>query len=310
MSDYRECLTFRVAMSHPGDTSGIDRLVAGGALAAADIVAIFGKTEGNGCVNDFTRAFATEALKSCLARHLGSDPESVAARVPLVMSGGTEGCLSPHFLVIAARAASRPPTGKALAVGTGFTRAFMPEEIGRHAMVMETAEAVRRAIVDAGIDSANDVHFVQIKCPLLTGDRVEAAKARGQTVVTEYTYPSMGYSRAAAALGIAVALGEIAPERITDKAVGSDFSLWSARASTSAGIELTRCEITLGCAGMTALAARLAGELGLPVIDGVVAGVKLLEALVGLGLKTSKVGGYAKPIPKSYKGLLKPFAPK
>lgn len=243
MSDYRECLTFRVAMGHPGDTSGIDRLVTSGALAAADIVAIFGKTEGNGCVNDFTRAFATEALKSCLARHLGSDPESVAARVPLVMSGGTEGCLSPHFLVIAARAASRPPTGKALAVGTGFTRAFMPEEIGRRAMVMETAEAVRRAIVDAGIDSADDVHFVQIKCPLLTGDRVEAAKARGQTVVTEYTYPSMGYSRAAAALGIAVALGEIAPERIADKAVGSDFSLWSARASTSAGIELTRCEI-------------------------------------------------------------------
>ena len=86
MSDTRECLTFRVAMSHPGDTSGIDRLVAQGALAVPDIVAIFGKTEGNGCVNDFTRAFATEALKSCLARHLGTDPESVAARVPLVMS--------------------------------------------------------------------------------------------------------------------------------------------------------------------------------------------------------------------------------
>ncbi len=67
--------------------------------------------------------------------------------------------------------------------------------------------------------------------------------------------------------------------------------------------------IILGCAGMTALAAKLATELGLPVIDGVVAGVKLVEALVGLGLKTSKVGGYAKPIPKTYRGLLEPFAP-
>lgn len=68
--------------------------------------------------------------------------------------------------------------------------------------------------------------------------------------------------------------------------------------------------IILGCAGMTTLAAQLASELGMPVIDGVVAGVKLVEALVGLGLKTSKAGGYAKPIPKPYRGLLEPFAPK
>ncbi len=46
------------------------------------------------------------------------------------------------------------------------------------------------------------------------------------------------------------------------------------------------------------------------MIDGVVAGVKLVEAAVGLGLKTSKTGGYAKPIPKPYRGLLEPFAPK
>jgi len=68
--------------------------------------------------------------------------------------------------------------------------------------------------------------------------------------------------------------------------------------------------IILGCAGMTALAAMLAQELGMPVIDGVVAGVKLVEALVGLGLRTSKIGGYAKPIPKHYAGLLEPFAPR
>jgi len=68
--------------------------------------------------------------------------------------------------------------------------------------------------------------------------------------------------------------------------------------------------IILGCAGMTALAQILSRELGLPVIDGVVAGVKLVEALVSLGLKTGKTGGYAKPIPKPYRGLLEPFAPR
>ncbi len=230
-------------MSHPGDVSGIHRLIGEGKVAADEIAAIFGKTEGNGGVNDFTRALATESLKACLARHLKTDPESVGERIPLVMSGGTEGGLSPHFLVIAARDAAAKPSGKALAVGTGFTRPFLPEEIGRVAMVTETAHAVSAAIADAGIAGPADVHFVQIKCPLLTGERVEDAKARGMTVVTEYTYPSMGYARGAAALGIAVALDEVTPNKITDKSIGADYGLWSACASTSAGVELTRCEI-------------------------------------------------------------------
>ena len=50
-----------------------------------------------------------------------------------------------------------------------------------------------------------------------------------------------------------------------------------------------RCEaIVLGCAGMADLNAALAAEFGLPVIDGVAAAVKLVEAVVGLGLGTNK----------------------
>jgi allantoin racemase len=56
--------------------------------------------------------------------------------------------------------------------------------------------------------------------------------------------------------------------------------------------------IVLGCAGMADLAAELASRHGLPVIDGVAAGVALAEALVRLGLRTSKLGGYAAPLPK------------
>ena len=60
-----------------------------------------------------------------------------------------------------------------------------------------------------------------------------------------------------------------------------------------------RCEaVILGCAGMADLVDWLARETGIPVIDGVVAGVKLAEALVGAGLRTSKVGSYAPPRPK------------
>ena len=67
--------------------------------------------------------------------------------------------------------------------------------------------------------------------------------------------------------------------------------------------------IVLGCAGMADLAAALGREHGLPVIDGVAAAVKLIEALVGLGLKTSKLGGYAAPLSKRYTGDFLRFSP-
>ena len=67
--------------------------------------------------------------------------------------------------------------------------------------------------------------------------------------------------------------------------------------------------IVLGCAGMADLAADLTRRLGLPVIDGVAAATRMVEALVGLGLRTSKVGGYAAPLPKAYAGEFGRFAP-
>jgi allantoin racemase len=67
--------------------------------------------------------------------------------------------------------------------------------------------------------------------------------------------------------------------------------------------------IVLGCAGMTDLAEDLAREHRVPVLDGVTAAVKLCESLVTLGLKTSKVGGYAKPLVKRYAGLFSDFSP-
>lgn len=67
--------------------------------------------------------------------------------------------------------------------------------------------------------------------------------------------------------------------------------------------------IVLGCAGMADLTQALSRELGAPVIDGVAAAVKLVEALVGLGLGTSKFGDLAYPVAKPYVGLLSHMAP-
>jgi allantoin racemase len=67
--------------------------------------------------------------------------------------------------------------------------------------------------------------------------------------------------------------------------------------------------IVLGCAGMADLCQELTRELGVPVIDGVTAAVKLAEALVGLGLRTSKQGDYATPAHKHYSGVMAEFVP-
>jgi allantoin racemase len=54
--------------------------------------------------------------------------------------------------------------------------------------------------------------------------------------------------------------------------------------------------IVLGCAGMTDLANRLQDAHGLPVLDGVTCAIGLAEAMVRLGLRTSRLGGYAPPV--------------
>ncbi len=60
--------------------------------------------------------------------------------------------------------------------------------------------------------------------------------------------------------------------------------------------------IVLGCGGMATLARELTQELGMPVIDGVSAAVKMVESLVALGFGTSKHGDFALPIAKPLSG--------
>ena len=241
-----ECVVYRVKMHQPGDASGVTRLIDDGLLAAESIAAIFGKTEGNGCVNDFTRGYALSALSAALAPRLGIAPDAVPARIPMVMSGGTEGGLSPHFLVFAAVPSEAPRPGrKALAIGAAATPLLRPEDIGRVPQIEATAVAVRTAMGRAKITDPNDVHWVQVKCPLLTNERIAEAAARSQRAATHDTYASMGLSRGASALGVAVALGEIDAAALTDQAVGADLDVWSGRASCSAGIELMNSEIVV-----------------------------------------------------------------
>jgi cyanuric acid amidohydrolase len=236
----------RIPMASPGDVSGLKALFDQGTLRANEVVAIVAKTEGNGCVNDFTRGYSTFAFQVLLSEVLGVPRAEVARRVAFVMSGGTEGVLSPHATVFAKQMRPGVTQGpKRLAIGVSHTRDFLPEELGRMAQVTEVARAVQAAMRDAEIESPADVHFVQIKCPLLTSERIDEARHRGKTVATADTYESMGYSRGASALGIALAVGEVQQAQLSDAVICEDWDLYSGVASTSAGVELMNCEIIL-----------------------------------------------------------------
>ena len=237
---------YRIPTSGPEDVSGLKALFEQDVLAPEDVVALLGKTEGNGCVNDFTRGYSTFAFKVMLAEAMGISRDEVAKRVAFVMSGGTEGVISPHVTVFArtkSNGSGVPKGEKRLSIGVSHSRTFRPEDIGRMAQVEGVAEAVKEAVKDAGITSPQDVHFVQIKCPLLTSERIEEAARRGKSVATHDTYGSMGYSRGASALGVAVALGEVKASDVADAKICTDWSLYSSVTSTSAGIELMNCEI-------------------------------------------------------------------
>jgi cyanuric acid amidohydrolase len=229
----------RISATAPDDVSGIEAAIAAGRIDPKGVMAVLGKTEGNGLVNDFSRGFATLALSVMFKRHL---PAADADKICLVMSGGTEGGMAPHWVVFE-RAEGDVGPSPALAIGRAHTPVLPFEHLGRLQQVDQVAAGVHAAIADAGITDLADVHFVQLKCPLLTAQRVGEALRRGATVATSDTLKSMGLSRAASTLGAAVALGEIDRARLTDADIGTRWDLWSGRTSSSAGIELLGHEI-------------------------------------------------------------------
>ena len=234
---------FRLSMAHPGDVSALEALFAKGLVAPEHIVAVIGKTEGNGGVNDFTRGYFTQSLMGLLGRKLGAEPEELIKHIPCVLSGGTEGVLSPHYVVLA-RSGDTPAVPyarSALAIGTAISAPLPAEHVGRNAHVQSVADAVKAAMVQAHIADPRDVHFVQVKCPCITSARAEAAKARGQSVVTSDANRSMALARAAGAFGVALALGEI--KSVDETAMLRDFDVLSNCASISSGVEVEANEV-------------------------------------------------------------------
>ena len=237
----------RFELPDPGDVSGLARAFEAGAIDPRQIVAVIGKTHGNGLVNDYTRGYLTLSLALLISGRTGETPEAVRKRIPFIFSGGVEGVLTPHYSVFTVVEDDVAPVAgqKSLAIGVAFTPELKPEDIGRQRQIDLTAEAVRAAMAATGIAGPSDVHFVQVKGPAFAMSDIVASTERGSKPVSDNPGKLMGSGRAASALGVGIALGEIDPAKATEAAVGKDFSLFSSVASCSAGGEVRVNEVVV-----------------------------------------------------------------
>jgi ring-opening amidohydrolase-like protein len=234
----------KVPIDSVSDAGGLAELIDHGVLAADRVVAVIGKTEGNGGVNDYTRIIADRAFREVLVDK-GSRSVEKVKQIPIVWSGGTDGVISPHATIFATVPVDRAEQTNEprLTVGFAMSERLLPEDIGRVAMIEKVVAAVKEAMTKAGISDPADVHYVQTKTPLLTIHTIRDAKQRGKTVWTEHTHESMDLSNGCTALGIAVALGEI--NMPTDEDVMHRRDLYSAVASCSSGVELDQAQVVV-----------------------------------------------------------------
>ncbi len=233
----------RFTLADPSDVSGLKEAIDRGVVDPKGIVAVIGKTHGNGLVNDYTRGYLMLCLSTLIGQRSGRTPEAVREQTPFVFSGGVEGVLSPHYAVFTVTPEQAPAQdGKALAIGVAFTPPMRPSDIGRQAQIDGVASAVGTAAAKAEVE---DIHFVQVKGPAFTlADIVEDQRA-GRRPATDNPGKLMSFGRAACALGVAKALGEVQSEQAVEAAVLKDFSLYSSVASISAGVEVDVNEVVV-----------------------------------------------------------------
>ncbi|MFJ5228113.1 aspartate/glutamate racemase family protein [Streptomyces sp. NPDC088400] len=109
-------------------------------------------------------------------------------------------------------------------------------------------------------------------------------RTRGQ--IEDSLYTAGVAPHCAAVVGTGLGVLDLGDEERTTRAF-----LAAAERARDAGAEV----LVLGCAGMTGLQRTLGDRLGMPVVDGVAAAVRLAESLVALSLRTSRVGSYERP---------------
>src|ERR1041385_5971526 len=115
----------KVPIHSVADASELAKLIDDGVLHADRVIAIIGKTEGNGGVNDYTRIIADRAFREVLEAK-GTRPMADIKQIPIVRSGGTDGVTSPPPTIFATPTADKVPATDEPRLSVGYA---MSEQI-------------------------------------------------------------------------------------------------------------------------------------------------------------------------------------
>src|SRR5919106_4980091 len=114
----------KIELKQVQDASGLEALITAGKMQADQVVAVVGKTEGNGRVNDFTRILADQAFRRVLEKH-GKRSAREVGEVPMVWSGGCDGVIPPHATVFAQDARTGAGSKSRLSIGTALSEELL-----------------------------------------------------------------------------------------------------------------------------------------------------------------------------------------
>jgi allantoin racemase len=236
----------------------------------------------------------------------------------LIINPNTSAVMTSGIAAAAAAVAARETQIKAVNPGFGprsieghFDEAIAAAGVAEQVMTAEPHDAVVIACFgDPGLDAAREATSAPVIGIAEAAFHAASFVATGFSVVTTMTRTCVIAERLVQRYGF---------ERTCRGIHGTDIpvldledcgpaTVGQIEAAARAALDRDRSgAIVLGCAGMAALCQTLQARLGVPVIDGVGAAVKFAEALAGLGLRTSKRGDYAAPLPKVYEGWAAPL---
>lgn len=228
-------------MSSPEDAGGLRRALRRIPAGSLLQLAVIAKVEGPARTGDPSRELASGCIGAAILRAGGA---ALTRKTVEILSVGCEGITTPGgWLIASLRGAGGK--GKAapigLAVGQARSAPMSMRERATRRHVSIAAQTVRAAMRNAGLD-ARSVELVLIKSPILLpepGNRVSESQRRH--------VKSTGASRGAAALGAAIALGEVRASAVREDSLCSNWVLHSSKTMAFSGTETECCEaVVLG----------------------------------------------------------------
>jgi len=226
-------------MSSPADASGVRRALRRVPVGDLLQLAVIVKVEGTATIDDASRELASERIGAEIRRAGGT---ALMRKTMEILSVGCEGITTPGgWLIASLRGVARRNKGTPYGLAVGQARsapvAMRDRATRRH--VNTAQRTVRAAMRSAGLD-ARSVELVLIKSPILVPERGSPISESQQRHVR-----STGASRGAAALGAALALGEVRGSDIGEDSLCSDWALHGSKTMAFSGTETECCEVVV-----------------------------------------------------------------